>query len=309
MGFFKRDREQAAAGPGWAAPMSEDQTTSYLAAISDEFERRGLPYEVGDGTVRVERGGEWHEFGLSNLAQLCHMVGEREWRGTIAEHFDNLFVAADDDARVKELARDFEGVRSLFKVRLYPGANLGGIDPKPPASWEYAPGLTAVFVYDLPTTVKTANESEIEHWGRSREELLSAALENVRADEVDVKPLGEGPSAPIACFAEHFFAASHAFLLGERLPPEANGSAVFAVPHRHALLYAPLVDLSVAESINALILRAAAMFQEGPGSISPSLYWWREGSVTLLPSQFDGSNVQFFPPDDFVQALEELAAR
>jgi hypothetical protein len=288
--------------------MTEDQSTSYLAAISDEFERRGLPYEVGEGTVRVERDGEWNEFGLSNLAQLCHMVGEREWRGTIAEHFDNLFAAADDDARVKELARDFEGVRSLFKVRLYPGAELGGLDPKPPASWEFAPGLTAVYVYDLPTTVKTASETEIEQWGKSQEELLSAALENVRADEVDVQPLAEGPAGPIACVADHFFAASHAFLLGERLPPEASGSAVFAVPHRHALLYAPLVDLSVAESINSLILAATAMFQQGPGSISPSLYWWRESSVTLLPTELDGSGVQFFPPEDFVQALQELAA-
>jgi hypothetical protein len=48
------------------------------------------------------------------------------------------------------------------------------------------------------------------------------------------------------------------------------------------------------------------MFEQGPGSISPDLYWWREGSVTLLPSQFDGSNIQFMPPDEFVQALNAL---
>jgi hypothetical protein len=306
VGFFKRGRAEATPGPGWAAPLSEDQTTAFLAAVGDQLERRGLPHEVGEGTVRVERGGGWSEYGLSNLAQLCHAIGEREWSGAIGEHFDNLFAAADDEARVEELARSFEGIRSLLKVRLYPGASLGGMDPRPPSSWEFAPGLTAVFVYDLPTTVQTASETHVESWGKGRDELLSAALENVRADAVEVKPIAEGASAPIACVADHFFAASHAFLLEERLPPEARGSAIFAVPQRHALLYAPLVDLGIVESINRLIAIAGPMFEQGPGSISPGLYWWREGSVTLLPSQFDGTNVQFMPPDDFVQALNAL---
>jgi len=307
VGFFKRGKEPAP-GPDWAAPMSEDETTSFLAVVGDVLERRGLPHELGDGTVRVERASEWNEFGLSNLAQLCHVVGEREWRKTIGEHFDNLFAAEDDEARLEELTRDFEGVRSLFKVRLYPGASLGGLDPRPPASWELAPGLTAAFVYDLPTTVRTANETEIEPWGKSHDELLSAALENVRADRVETQVMAAGASAPVACVADHFFAASHALLLGERLPPAAAGSAVFAAPHRHALLYAPLVDLGVIESINRLIPIAGSMFQQGPGSVSPSLYWWRDGSVEVLPSQFDGGNVQFMPPDEFVQALNALPA-
>jgi hypothetical protein len=117
---------------------------------------------------------------------------------------------------------------------------------------------------------------------------------------------GEGASAPIACFADHFFAASHALLLAERIPPAAKGSAVFTVPHRHALLYAPMADMGVVESINRLIPTTAAMFQDGPGSISPGLYWWRDGDVSLLPSHFDGGTAHFAPPDEFVQALETL---
>ena len=84
---------------------------------------------------------------------------------------------------------------------------------------------------------------------------------------------------------------------------------MFSVPHRHALLYAPLVDLGVVESINNLIAMGASLFQQGPGSISPALYWWRgPTSVTILPSQVDGNNVQFAPPDDFVQVLNSLPA-
>lgn len=287
--------------------MSQEETRAFLEAVGRELGRRGLRHELGDGTVRVERGGDWSDFGLSNLAQFCHHVGRGGWKETIASHFDNLFAAEEAEAQVAKLARDFEGIRSLLKVRLYGDTSLGGIELRPPASWELAPGLTVAFVYDLPTTVRSAGPAEVEAWGKSRDELLSVALENVRADPVESQPMAEGgASAPIACFADHFFAASHALLLGERIPPTAKASAVFTVPHRHALLYAPMVDMGVLESINRLIPTTAALFQDGPGSISPSLYWWRDGEVSLLPSHFDGGTAHFAPPDDFVHALETL---
>ena len=69
--------------------MSQEETTAFLEAVGRELQQRGLPHELGDGTVRVERGGEWSDFGLSNLAQFCHHVGRRSWREAIATHFDN----------------------------------------------------------------------------------------------------------------------------------------------------------------------------------------------------------------------------
>jgi hypothetical protein len=293
-------------GPSWAEPMSKAETEAFVEAVGGELARRGIRHVMDEGAVRVERGGEWNDFGLTNLAQLCHQIGPKEWKEAIGSHFDNLFAAADAEAELEERARTFEGIRHLLKVRLYAGAALGGMEPGPPTSWELAPDVVAAFVYDLPTTVRTVNVEHIRGWQTNHDELLAVALENVRGDSVDSRAMAEGASAPVACFADHFFAASHAFLLGERLPAEANGSAVFAVPHRHALLYAPLVDLGVIESINRLIMLAAAMFQEGPGSISPSLYWWRDASVSLLPSRIEGTSLHFAPPDEFVAVLNEL---
>ena len=312
MGFLKRmlgGGEDAEPGPDWASPMSRQDTDAFVDAVAADLDRRGLAHTIGEGRVSIERAGARSDYGLTNLVQLCHQVGRRQWGTAIASHFDNMFAAADADAEIRELARSFGGVRSMFKVRLYPGANLGGMDPTPPASWALAPGLTAAFVYDLPTTVSTANAEQVAAWGIDHDELLATALTNLRSDPVEGQPIGEtGPSAVIACVADHFFAASHALLLGERLPPEAEAGAVFIVPHRHALLYAPMADLGVVQSINQLIPMGVSMFNQGPGSISPGLYWWRNGSVTLLPAQFDGGKVQFAPTDDFVAALNALPA-
>jgi hypothetical protein len=284
--------------------MGRDEADAFLAAVDAELTSRGVAHSMGEGQVSVERHGQSNDYGLTNLAQVCHQVGRGRWSEAIGQHFDNLFAATDADAELRERARDFEAVRTILKVRLYPGASLGGMEPSPPASWELAPGLTAAFVYDLPTTVTTANADQVAGWRRDHQELLAVALDNLRTDPVETQAMG----AVTAAVGDHFFAASHALLLGERLPAEAGGQAVFAVPHRHALLYAPMVDLGVVQAINQLIVSAVSMFQEGPGSISPGLYWWREGSVSLLPAQFDGRNVQFAPPDEFVQVLNRLSA-
>jgi hypothetical protein len=115
--------------------MSQDDATAFLEAVGRELQQRGLRHELGDGTMRVERGGDWSDFGLSNLGQFCHQVGRASWREAIANHFDNLFAAEEAEAQLAELARDFEGIRSMLKIRLYGDARMGGIDPQPPASW------------------------------------------------------------------------------------------------------------------------------------------------------------------------------
>jgi hypothetical protein len=141
-----------------------------------------------------------------------------------------------------------------------------GPEPRSPVSSEIAPGITAAFVYDLPTTVSTVSEEHLAAWSREPADLMSIAVDNVRGDAVQEQRIGDdgGASPVMACVADHFFVASHALLLDERLPAEANG-AVFAVPHRHALLYAPVVDLGIIESLNRLIVTGVSMFQQGPG--------------------------------------------
>ncbi len=308
MGLFRRERDRPEPRPEWAQPMSAAEATELVDAVRRDLERRGLAHEIDDGVAHVVRAGETHELGLSNLAQLCHLSPREEWVDVVASHFDNTFVGIDDEAELDERARDLEAVRSLLKVRLYPGAALQGMEPHPPVSWELAPGLTAALVYDLPTSVRTVPPHHLERWEAILSEVEEIALENVRGETVGTQVLAEGASAPIACFEDHFFVASHALLLGERMPSHAADGAVFAVPHRHMLLYAPILDLGVVESINRLILTATSLFEEGPGSISPWIYWWCNESVTLLPSEVAGRDVGFAPPDELVEVLNRLPA-
>jgi hypothetical protein len=89
---------------------------------------------------------------------------------------------------------------------------------------------------------------------------------------------------------------------------EAPFGALAAAPHRHAVLYHVIRDRSAIKAINAMIPAAFGMFQEGPGSISPNLYWWQSGRLTLLPSRVTAKSIEFAPPPEFVEnVLNRLA--
>ena len=76
--------------------------------------------------------------------------------------------------------------------------------------------------------------------------------------------------------------------------------AVVAVPHRHVVVFHAIRNLGVVKAISAMLPVAFGMYQEGPGSISPNLYWYRDGKFTLLPSKVTAKEITFLPPDTFV---------
>jgi hypothetical protein len=61
------------------------------------------------------------------------------------------------------------------------------------------------------------------------------------------------------------------------------------------------------QAVQTMLQVGMNAYQEGPGSLSPDLYWWHRGALTLLPSSIDRKGVQFFPPDAFVELLNSLS--
>jgi hypothetical protein len=73
------------------------------------------------------------------------------------------------------------------------------------------------------------------------------------------------------------------------------------------VLFQPIVDASIVNAVGLLLRLADAQCRQGPGSISPNLYWWKDGHLTLLPSKREGGQFQFIPPSEFVAVLNALA--
>ncbi len=238
------------------------------------------------------------EFGLTNLRQVCALVPESDWPATVQRHFDNVLPGVETGP-----AADWAGARPNLRIRIYSVADV------PPAeslvAWALAEGLLATLVYDLPNALFNVAPKFTEPWGQSRDGLWQAALENMSREKApQVTAIGEATTPMVVIEGESYYTATNVLWLDRLTPVDATRGAVVAIPSRHLLILHPVNDLRVAATLNLMLSAAARMYDQGPGSISDHLYWWRPGRLTLIPS--DRRQNSLTPPDEFVQLLNRL---
>lgn len=297
--------------PAWAGFWGLEAYGAFTEAVELALVERELEAVLRDGVVAVALpDGRPLQLGLQNLAQRCARYPRHRWEEVIADHVDTL-LGAEADAEGLD-RQDFEAVRSRLKVRLYPAEALAGSDADLVILARPAEGLAAVLVYDLPHTVSSVGTAEVAAWGRDPEALLAVGLENLAAEpapEREDMELERGVVLRVLS-GPSFFVSSHLLRLERFLPSKLPYGALVSVPTRHLLLLHPIRDSRVLLAINALIPRAQRACQQGPGSLRPDLYWWRDGQLLLLPTSVETDRVKFTPPAAFVEhVMEPLAAQ
>jgi hypothetical protein len=80
------------------------------------------------------------------------------------------------------------------------------------------------------------------------------------------------------------------------------------VPTRHLVVAFPIADLRVLKLVPAMLNSNRTIYEQGPGSISPELYWWFQGKFVHIPTGERDGKPTVTPPDAFVQLLNSLAA-
>ena len=292
--------------PEWAAFMSGDEYRTFARNLEGVLSKRGWSSRITDeGSVVVDRGGGApEEFGLSNLAQLCKQIDRSKWAEAISAHFTNL----DAAAAASEQLKSFAVAEPLLKARVYrtsemPADALAGMVTRP-----LAPDLVAVLVADLPTTVQTLGKQTVAAWDMPIDKLFGIATthmaeEAATYDRSDVD-LGAGTSAK-ALSGNSFFVGSQVIRFRE-LAGELPQGALVVAPTRHILIWHPLETAEkTIRAVNSIIALAANLYAQGPGSLTPTLFWWH-GALTVLPATTAGGKTQFAPPDEFVELLESL---
>lgn len=305
-----------AARPAWARFLGDGEWESFVAAVEDELRRRRWRYRLADGYVWApwgadEADGDADEaLSLLNLAQLCHAAAPEDRPQVIAGHFDALVAGHDDRVLADALAGDLAAARPYLKVRLYPKATFEA-DADQFVVRDVADGLCAVLCFDLPSNVVTVNAESLQRWGCTADDAWYQALANLRRTErAEVSPVEVEGATLAAMSGDSFFVASNLLLLGDFLEEESRWGALAVAPNRHTLLFHPITDLAVLRAIDALVVMAARLCAEGPGSISPHLYWWRDGVLKTLPAVETEDHFEFVPPEEFVtEVLEPLSAR
>jgi hypothetical protein len=294
--------------PNWCSFLDREGYEEFIALVEADLLRRG-EVEIGDGiVVLVLDDGTRHQLGLQNLAQVCNRNERENWPDIVRGHFDGV-IRSTAGSDLEALARDFSQVKRVLKVRLYARETIEGLETKA-IHRSIADDLLAVLVYDLPDAVATVAAEAPAQWPLELDEAFDTALQNVLdQDAVECEDVAfEDGARFTAMLGDSFFVTSRLLVLDKYLDTPPPCGALVAVPNRHTMLFAPITDMGVIPTINAIALLAHRYFEEGPGSLSPSLYWWRDGRLTILPAEVTDDGLRFAPPEEFVEGCLNLLA-
>ncbi|MFI6978538.1 immunity 49 family protein [Embleya sp. NPDC050154] len=278
----------------------------YLRELTADFffTRHGVRPAV-EGDV-VEHAGRLSP--LKNLAQRCRAVGEEQWPALVEQHFGNLETASRGEESTQELLR--AAYPRLLPDDFFPADAASGFRYVQPV----AEGLILAFALDAPASVRILTDRDVA--GAGHRELWTAGVANLRRDPVEHVEV-RGPQGALlhSVSGGSHFVASRALVLpdlvrsvtGRELPA---AGALVAVPTRHLLAFHAIVDGTVVDAVNDLGAYALGAYEDGPGSLSPRLYWWHQGQlVSLTVFDHDRRTFSVVPPQELMELMRNLRDR
>lgn len=308
MGFFRKLFGLGPKVPDWASFFSLEEYEQFNQLIRAYFTAAQVSVVFNDGVVMMVPTKR--QYGLQNLAQVCYQAERETWAEVISHHFQTIDQAEAEGREIEEKLADFTAVAPFLAVRLYPDSYLEQIGADKAVASIDLEGTVTMLVLDLENAIRTVGADDARPWGKSHYELIRLGLNYVReTSDVEVSDFQLTDEVSVKIISGDSFFASTMVLLLEEFP-ECLGlyGALVGVPHRHAAILYPIQNLDVIKAVNVLIPLIKSLYNEGPGSISPNLYWYRQQKFINLPYRETRKALQFFPPAEFTDMLNRMAA-
>ena len=295
-----------------------DGTFSYLSVrqvqrirelARSAFAERGVEVIVHADHLEADDGSQ---FGLSNLCAACKSAerGERAWPGIVESHVSRILAATKG---MEALARmDAAEVLSRTYLRLM---DLTEFSPRARGWFSYArpvgTSMIEVLALDSPETVTVIRDEDVARVGLDA--LREAGLANLLADRPDSHEILKGPDGLRihVVLGDSVYTASKLLVfrdvlrrsLGEREFP--NGVLVVA-PFRHQLAFTPVEGREVVQAVNLLAALAQSGYTEGVASLSPHVYWWKDGDLTQISYLTKSGDLAIEATGPFGETVERL---
>ncbi|MGV2917368.1 hypothetical protein [Streptomyces alfalfae] len=197
----------------------------------------------------------------------------------------------------------------LVAEELIPGEARGQFSYLQPL----AADLLAGVALDTPDQVRVLDDRDVTlvEW----ESLMAAARRNLLSEPVnyDTVELPGGAVLHILGHPESVFAASKVLVFEETVraadgPEIPDEGVLLVVPNRHNLVFYPLTGKHVPEAVNSLAQFGQGAYEDGPGRLSPRVFWWRAGVLTSI-TLFDQESrtMRISPPDELMMIMRRLA--
>lgn len=305
--IFKKNKDNPKV-PEWASFFSVNEFNHFLNAIEDYFSKKKIIYVLGDGMLSVkENDFGFNDMGLTNVAQVCKQDNPKNYRAIVFEHFESMIRANNFDLEFKKTIYEYDKIKQYIGVRLYPNGYAEHVGKELTIGKDFVGDIYAMLVFDLPDSITSIQPEQANKWGKSMDELFEIGLKNIKSNypvEITKEKFDEFNIWFVQ--GDHFFAPNIVFDFNAMQKYAGSKGSLIGIPHRHSVIIYPIESLEVVKAINALIPGVYGMNEEGPGSISNNLFWYKDGHFENLPYEIQDNNLQFFPPEKFVELLNTL---
>lgn len=300
MGWFGRSRRED----------HEERPQPLVVLAQRALAERGMEttVEVRPGESARLVGADGRVFLLENLATQVHGESPSVQADIVADHFDRM-IQAYSEPPADELAPD--ELRDRIRLRILSEHGGGPADPTDLSyARPFAPGLVLGLCIDYPTMVSTLSTATLSKLPLGLDELFAIGQLNTDDEPVD----GHAEIAPgvFVVEGESLFVASKAVNLPALFGAAPFGT-VFAVPHRHLLLAAPIRDESAMQAVQTvagMLLQVLSEPERGlpGGQLSPLLFFSRNGQVSAVSGHDAETGTMRIEVDErFQEALEQAA--
>jgi hypothetical protein len=277
----------------------------FAALVRDYFVRRGQRLKFRDDLSAIDELGMSH--GFYNLAQVCQQAPRSRWPGLVRDHLDRSDPRLMQGVAESMTASRYTEVRDNLLLRIYPEDYLAQCPSATIVHRTDLPGTITVLVLDSPSSAMAVPTPIAQFWGVSTTELFARALANVALRSYPWKRLELPPPCdPFDYATGDLYVTSQALCPG-RLPVQGRHGNLLGLPHRGILLCYPIDRLPSLAPLEALLPMTHGMFRDGPGSITPHLYWHTpEGRFLRLQGSCEGERVRVAPCPEFTALWERL---
>lgn len=305
--LFKKNNEKAEV-PKWASFFNENEYHEFLKALEDYFYAKNVTYSIGDGQINAGPNDfGFTVLGLTNVAQVCKLDQLKNYKEKVSDHFEALIRTNQFDKEFKKIIDDFEQVKEYIAVRLYPDDYVPETAKAVSIRKHFAGDIIALLVFDLPDSVMSITSEVADKWNKTPEELFETGIQNIKNKyPLNISKQKVGELEIWFVQGNHFFTPNIVFDLNNQPKLLGTYGSLIGIPHRHAVIIYPIEDIQVVNVLNALIPTVYGMNQEGPGSISSNIFWYKGGEFENLPYKIEEGQIQFYPPESFVNLLESL---
>jgi hypothetical protein len=305
--FFKKKTDKTNV-PEWASFFDEKEYSLFINEIDNYFKNLNIQFEIGDGQIHVnENEFGFSNLGLMNVAQVCKQEDKKYYKEIIGEHFNSMIRANKFDKEFEIIADNFEEVKKYIGVRLYDNDYVAHIGKELTIGKDFAGDIYSMIVFDFPDSVLSINPERTTAWNKTTDELFEVGISNIKSKyPLTITKESFGEFSIWFVQGEHFFTPNIVFDIENRQELIGSKGSLVGLPHRHSAIIYPIENLEVVKAINGLIPTIYGMNQEGPGSLSNNLFWYKDKTFTQLPYKIEEGKLQFYPPDNFVELLNEL---